>query len=250
MPEINICNEAGRDAAVSMESVSKPLHVRWVDDKGRQAQCVRVLKSTLTRDVSALADEHGKLEDVSQALISGDPEVDMEMVGTLLQNTSRVFVNPERDIVHRVDQFEIVKNPDGSEREKRAKEVLPKNVSEQTPLNWSGVFIKREEALRKFLFSNKLQLMHINGLTYDFLYGIAKQLFESDSMMLLGAGPKGNQPLILRRGSVPYRGFLEGRIQGDKYCLLLHLSNLELKQPEEEKEVAKEPAKEAGKDTT
>ena len=50
--------------------------------------------------------------------------------------------------------------------------------------------------------------------------------------MLLGAGPKGNQPLILRRGSVPYRGFLEGRTQGDKYCLLLHLSNLELKPPE------------------
>ena len=54
--------------------------------------------------------------------------------------------------------------------------------------------------------------------------------------MLLGAGPKGNQPLILRRGSVPYRGFLEGRIEGDKYCLLLHLSNLELKQPEGDKE--------------
>ena len=160
----------------------------------------------------------------------------MEMVGTLLQNTSRVFVNPQRAIVHRVEQFEIIKNPDGSQRERRAKEVPPKNVSEETPLKWSGVFIKRSEAMRKFIFSNKLQLIHVNGLTYDFLYGIAKKLHEEDSMMLLGAGPKGNQPLILRRGSVPYRGFLEGRIEGDKYCLLLHLSNLELKQPEADKE--------------
>lgn len=236
MPEINICNEAGRDAAVTMESVFKPLRVRWVDEKGRQVHNIRILKSTLDRDINSLTESHGKLEEVSQALIAGDPEVDMESVGTFLRNTSRVYVNPKRQIVHRVEQFEIVKNPDGSERERRNKELLPKNVSEQTPLKWSGVFIKRDEAIRKFLFSNKLQLQHINGLTYDFLYGICKDLEERDSMMLLGAGPKGNQPLILRRGSVPYRGFLEGRTQGDKYCLLLHLSNLELKPPEELKE--------------
>ena len=79
-----------------------------------------------------------------------------------------------------------------------------------------------------------MQLMHINGLTYDFLYGMAKDLEEKQSMMLLGGGVKANQPLILRRGSSPYRGFLEGRTKGDKYCLLLHLSNLELKSPEKQ----------------
>jgi hypothetical protein len=29
----------------------------------------------------------------------------------------------------------------------------------------------------------------------------------------------------------PYRGFLEGRIDGENYILLLHLSNMELKLP-------------------
>jgi hypothetical protein len=47
--------------------------------------------------------------------------------------------------------------------------------------------------------------------------------------MLLGAGPKGAQPLVLTRGGQQYRGFLEGRTQGSKYCLILHLSNMELK---------------------
>jgi len=42
-------------------------------------------------------------------------------------------------------------------------------------------------------------------------------------MMLLGASPNSNQPLILRRGSVPCRGFLEGRTKGDRCVLLLHL---------------------------
>ena len=77
--------------------------------------------------------------------------------------------------------------------------------------------------------SAKQQIVHVNGLTYDFLYGIAKELEESQSLMLLGAGAKGNEPLVLTRGGQQYRGFLEGRTQGDKYCLLLHLSNMELK---------------------
>ena len=76
-----------------------------------------------------------------------------------------------------------------------------------------------------------MQLSHINGLTYDFLYGMARDLENKNSLMLVGAGPKNNQPLILRRGGSPYRGFLEGRTEGDKYCLILHLSNMELKKP-------------------
>jgi hypothetical protein len=95
------------------------------------------------------------------------------------------------------------------------------------------VFIKKAEACRKFVFSGKVQLRHVNGLTYDFLYGMARELEAKQSLMLLGAGPKSNQPLILRRGGTPYRGFLEGRTQGDRYLLILHFSNLELKAPQQ-----------------
>ena len=71
--------------------------------------------------------------------------------------------------------------------------------------------------------------MHVNGLTYDFLFSMAKELEQSESLLLLGAGAKGAQPLVLTRGGQQYRGFLEGRTQGKKYCLILHLSNMELK---------------------
>jgi hypothetical protein len=60
---------------------------------------------------------------------------------------------------------------------------------------------------------------------------MAKELAEADSLMLLGAGKSGKDPLMFRRGSTPYRGFLEGRIDGEKYVLLLHLSKMELKTP-------------------
>ncbi len=233
MPEINISNSAGRDAVVNMETVHSPQRVRWLDAQGRQANNIRVLKSTIDRDLDALLEQQGELSNVGQALIDGDPEVDLETVGHFLQNTSRVFIDKQRKIVHKVQQFEIVRNPDGSERERRPREMTMQNVSGDIPLLWTGRLIDKERACRKFVFSTKLQLMHINGLTYDFLYAMAKQLHEKNSMMLLGGGPKSNQPLVLRRGGTPYRGFLEGRIDGDRYCLLLHLSNLELKTPDE-----------------
>jgi len=58
---------------------------------------------------------------------------------------------------------------------------------------------------------------------------MAKSLHESNSLMFVGGGKKGIDPVVLTTGGVPYRGFLEGRIDGDKYCLILHLTNMELK---------------------
>ncbi len=234
MPDINISNPAGRDAVVNMENVTVPLQVRWIDSEGRQARNIRFLKSTLNQDLDALreiSDEPDK--DVGNLIIHGDPDVDMETVGSFLNTTSRVYVNPKNEILHRAIQHEIIKNPDGSERERRPAERTSPNVSGEIPLAWSGIYVKKAEVVGKFVFANKLQLTHINGLTYDFLFEMAKELEQQDSMLLMGAGPKSNQPLILRRGSVPYRGFLEGRTHGDQYLLLLHLSNLELRTPEE-----------------
>jgi hypothetical protein len=232
VPEINIANSAGRDAVVSTASVRSPLKVRWVDAHGRQASHARVVKSTIEHDIEALKANHdGDLAAVGRALIEADPEIDRETTGRFLSETSRVYVDADRQLAHKVKFFEIVRNPDGSVRERRPRKVLPPNLTGEVPLRWSGVFIKKEDAARKFVFSGKMQLLHINGLTYDFLYAMAKELEEKNSLMLLGAGPKGREPLILRRGGTPYRGFLEGRTQGDKYCLLLHFSNQELKAP-------------------
>ncbi len=47
----------------------------------------------------------------------------------------------------------------------------------------------------------------------------------------VGAGPGGRDPIILERNGLPYRGFLEGRVRGDHYLLVLHLTHLELTVP-------------------
>ncbi|MFK8111196.1 MAG: hypothetical protein AB8B91_03305 [Rubripirellula sp.] len=231
MGEINLSNSAGRDAIVTTESVSHSRQTRWLDPQSRQANSIRLVKSTTPHDIDALLAKHGDLTAVSAALVDGDPEIDLENTGRFLTDTSRVYVDKSRGIVRNVRFMEIVKNADGTVREERPRQLADTNISTETPLMWSGVYIPKAKAVRKFVFSGKAQLHHVNGLTFDFLHAMAKELEERDSLMLLGAGPKSNQPLVLRRGATPYRGFLEGRTQGDRYCLLLHFSNLELKLP-------------------
>lgn len=232
MPEISLTDSKGRDAAIMAESVRLPVRVRWVDDSGRQAGSARILKGTVDRDYAALLEAAGSPEKVADALISGDPELDLEATGAYLRDTSRVFVNSDRKVVHAVTQIEIVRNPDGSEKLRRPKKRAAPNVSVEQPLLWSGKLLPKSEVYNKYAMGSKLQLHHINGLTYDFLFSIAKQLEEKQSLLLVGAGPKANQPLILRHGAVPYRGFLEGRTRGNEYLLILHLSNIELKAPD------------------
>jgi len=58
---------------------------------------------------------------------------------------------------------------------------------------------------------------------------MAKSLHKKESLMMLRAGDKGNEPLVFQDGGKSYWAFFEGRVRGDIYLLLLHLSNLEFK---------------------
>jgi hypothetical protein len=98
---------------------------------------------------------------------------------------------------------------------------------------WTGRMLSRAEAARRFAFTRNCRLRHVDGLTYDFLFGMAKELHEEDSLVLVGAGPGGRDPIILERNGLPYRGFLEGRVSDDRYLLVLHLTHLELTAPAE-----------------
>lgn len=231
MSVIRLANSGGRDAEVVSTPVGTSRVVRWLDEAGRQVTSERILKAPVDCEIDALKEKLGGLSEIGQAIIDGDPEIDLERTGRFLRETSRVYINPGRDVVHKVQFFEIIRNPDGTQRDRRQRKLAEPNLATETALRWSKTFIPKDEAIRKFVFSGKQQLGHINGLTYDFLYGMAKELEERNSLMILGAGPKSNQPLILRRGGSPYRGFLEGRTQGESYALILHFSNLELKKP-------------------
>ena len=233
MPNVNLTDSRKRDAVVKAESVRINDPVRYVGPKGGRASTRRVLKATVDHDYDTLVEQAGSPEKLGQALVDGDPEIDLERFGTSLWNLSRVYTDPEDALVFRIEQFEVVRGPFGRVKERRPRERDEANVDADVPLKWTGTMLPKDEAHRKFVFSSKLQIVHINGLTFDFLYGMAEELHNANSVMLLGGGRSGKQPLVFRRGATPYRGFLEGRVNGSQYILLLHLSNMELKPPPE-----------------
>jgi len=196
----------------------------------RSQKNVRILKSTVEQDLPALKDKYESLENLADEIIKDDPEIDFEKTGILLDTARKLYVTKDHNILYGVDLYEIVKNPDGSEKDRHLYTKNPGNINVEAPIRWSGKFFSKAEAIRKFVFSKKYQIRHVNGLTYDFLYDMAKQLHKKKALMLIGAGKKGMQPLIFHGGGVPYRGFLEGRIKGETYCLILHLTQLELKE--------------------
>src|SRR5258708_7712239 len=100
VPEITLLNSKGRDAQVMAESVRPPASVRWVDGQDRQVSSSRLMKGTINRDYDALLAKAGAPEKIADALIAGDPEIDIESAGTFLRDTSRVYFNSDRQIVY------------------------------------------------------------------------------------------------------------------------------------------------------
>lgn len=236
MRGIHIANDKRRDAEVAFESQTVRSNVRTVLKNGKDKQNVRVLKSTVDMDEEALAKQFGSWDEVAQALIDADPELDTEIIGKKLNHTRRLWVGNDDKIAYRVNLFRTVFNPDGSERERQDINKLPGNVNKEFPLKWTGRMFPRKNIIRRFVFTRSYQLRHINGATFDFLYAMAEELHQKDSLVMLGGGKKGNEPILLSRGGQPYRGFLEGRIQEDRYMLILHLTDIELKAPEDDEE--------------
>jgi hypothetical protein len=227
---INISNPKGRDAVVAAEAMFPRRVVRYQDKKGRPVGTRKLLKTDVDHDLPGLIKKRKKLDKVANDLIKGDPEIDVEKFGMFLTDMSRVYVT-KKGIIHLVEEVEVIYNPDGTVRERRPRKKEPQNMNAEFPMRWTGKFIKKEDAAHRFVFTNKKQLVHINGLTFDFLYDMAKELQKKDALLLVRGGEKGNEPLVMNRGGKPYNAFLEGRVKGDSYCLVLHLSNMELKKP-------------------
>ena len=171
----------------------------------------------------------------SSELIEGDPELDLQLAGRLMRDATAVYLDSKTaqpTIATEFKEVDVVYTPEGQEKERRSRVFRTANVDTTQPLK----IVRRmpvKECLTKFVFRGMQQIVHTDGMTFDFLHGLAKSLQESQSMALLGAGPKGGGPLVLRDGGTPFRGFLYGEVEGKgddaRYRLLLLLSDQELK---------------------
>lgn len=229
MRKINISNDAKRDAEVAFGTNFKRPAPVYKTASGSVGTNERRLKATMSTTDAALIAAHG--DALADALINGDPEIDMERIGLKLEGMKRVYITPQQKVAYGVSLNEHVYLPDGTEKEVRPDLSTTANIAvDGIPLRWTGKLIPKDKAMRMFMFKKSYQVQHINGLTFDFLFDMAKKLADANAMMLVGGGAKGNEPLVMSNGGTPYRAFLEGRVSGDSYALILRLTNLELKE--------------------
>lgn len=220
---------AGRSARVALHglpSARPKLNVRNATKTGEVGS--RRLITGIRRDAKGLD---------FAALRDGDPELDLELAGQELDadSTSPAWFDPAAPEPRPIGDFadvDIVYDAFGVEKARRPHLVRHSNLNELHPVKL-GKRLPAAEALTGFAYKQMLQLAHVDGLTFEFLRELARELAGKQEVAVLGAGPKGNAPLVLREAGSAYRAFLHGEIDAQgRYQLLLLLSDQELKLPE------------------
>ena len=227
MRKLHLMNKENRDATVAISSLKyeKPFEMGIPN---KELNFKRYLSATQENLHKNLASLYG--DNYSSKLIEEDPEIDIETIGKFISGSDVVYLSSKGELLYSPPKtVEVIIAPDGTEKERRSPEDIPGNVDDELPVRWTGKKMPKSKVAVKFAFKRTIQIKHVDGLTYDYLFDMAKELQDEDVMVLVGAGQKGNEPLIFQANGMPYRGFLEGRVDGKKYQLLLHLSNMELK---------------------
>lgn len=233
MPRIySMHNARHLDTPVAFEGPRRPPRRSFVDAAGAAVANGRLVKATEGTDAAALLRLHPDPEALAQALITGDPELDRERVGRRLPEMSQVWLGPSGKILYTARMLKVTADPQGQELSREDFVEVEATVHEKAPIPWTGRFLPIDRVVRSFVLVQKLQIRHINGVTFEFLHEIAKVLQQKQQLLLVGTGDRASpRPLIFSRNGSPYRGFLEGRADDTGFLLVLHLSNFELKKP-------------------
>ena len=229
--KIRLADHRGREATVMLVPRRRSSAPSYTDSSGKPVRFTRIIK-TRQPPVAGRQPLLGDPESLAQALIEGDPEIDVEAAGREAGPCDRVYVGVDGKPLYSARIVEVVHDRKGKETARREPVNTSSNLVPDSPPVWPGKLIPRSEAVRRYAFTRAYQVRHTNSLEYDFLFGLARHLEKTDALALVGSGPKGAGPLILERNGAPMKGFLEGRTKGDMYLLVLHLAAHELKPPE------------------
>lgn len=176
-----------------------------------------------------------KDEDLLEDFLDSDNDIELELTGKVVGRTVTILLLSQNELCYNFTEYVIKKDRTGKivpceecgeiYCEHRIKKQIDPNVNdEKIPITWINKYmIDKHEALKKWSFERSYQVVHTNGLTYDFLYKMAKNLHDLNKVVLVAPViEKKPQKLVIRTGNIPFYGWLEGRVEGDKYALILH----------------------------
>ena len=229
MRYIRLTDNKKRDARVQYISPRKRKAGSYRNSKGEAIRSYRFINDTDSYNPQNLLALHEDTEALAEQLIKDDPEIDLEKAGRMIDYASQVWIAEDGKVLYSAKMMDVVYTPEGDVKSTEEFKDQEPTVIEEVALPWTGKLMPISAVFKKFVLLRKLQISHLDGLTFDFLYDIAKLLQDKKSMVYLGGGPAGKDPLIFQRNGTPLRGFIEGRVKEGSYLLVLHLSNLELK---------------------
>jgi len=167
--------------------------------------------------------------EISDALIKADPEIDTELIGRPVQLRSSVFLDEQRQPVYHFRVLEEKLLPDGQVKDIKPYQATEPNIDLPIQASLKGAQTPAE-MVQKFVVHKIYQVIHLDGLSYDFLFNFCREI-QASGFVRLAAGIKGNEPLILRREGLPAFAYIRGRVEDEKYCCTVHLTHQELKIP-------------------
>ncbi len=170
-------------------------------------------------------------QQITEALIKSDPEIDVQLIGKPVRIRSLAYLDEQRKPAAHFRLVEEKLTADGIVKETKPYKATEPNIELPVQISSKGNQTA-EDLVQKFVMHKIYQLIHLDGLSFDFLFKLSQEIQPSGFVRVSG-GIKGNEPLILRREGLPTFAYLHGRVDGDKYCCTLHLTHSELKAPAE-----------------
>jgi hypothetical protein len=170
-------------------------------------------------------------QQITEALIKSDPEIDMQLIGKPVRIRSLAYLDEQRKPAAHFRLVEEKLTAEGVVKEAKPYKATEPNIELPVQIAPKGSQTS-DDLVQKFVVHKIYQVIHLDSLSFDFLFKLCQEIQPLDFVRVNG-GIKGTEPLILRREGLPAFAYLRGRVEGDKYCCTLHLTHTELKAPAE-----------------
>lgn len=176
------------------------------------------------------------MDDLPAALRERDEEIDIEHAGKVIDATSTVAVRDDLEPAFTYTEYDILDKPSGDQVE-RVHLRVESNVEGPIPVRVTEQYMTPVELLLRFVFRKSYTLSHQDSAGYKLLHDMASRLQGRGQLVRLQAFDQETRkpaPLVLVSGTVGFAAaFLEGKVEGNRYCLMVHLADRELRLPEE-----------------
>ncbi|MEZ4461113.1 MAG: hypothetical protein R3E66_15600 [bacterium] len=177
---IKISDDKKRDADIQIEGIKGKARLKWVNARNQPVQSERLIKATEDHTYDALLKKFGDDNKLALALVDADPEIPFDKAGRRVGSSDRVWIRQDGSVLYCARTLLVRTDATGEEIERSDFVDVEATVGDDKILPWTGRMFSRNEIVHKFAVIRKIRLRHINGLTFDFLYEIAKTLQEQD----------------------------------------------------------------------